>query len=780
MKTCTISLWSTHLLLLLCYSSTAQNQSIRGVVTDVHHNQPIPYANILVSRDDHSTGTTSDLDGIFEITGLLPGRYHLTVSYVGYREIVVPDIILDAHQPAWIEVSLEEVPFNLNEITIKPQLDKKAPKNDLVTVSGRLLSVEEANRYAGGFDDPARLASAFAGVSSNVQTNGISIRGNAPKYLQWRMEGVEIPNPNHFADLSVVGGGGLTALSSQVMDNADFLTGAMPAVYDNALSGVFDLSLRKGNSTDHRQQIQVGIIGLDFASEGPISKTRKSSYLVNYRYSTLGLVQPLLPDEAGKISYQDLSFKLTFPSLKRGTIEWWGLGLYDISHQTPLVSEQPQYIQDLQDQKVDQYTGATGMKYQKYLENKFDQILKAQLAFTTTNTNLFTRELADDQVLHEKNRILNGQWNGQFLIELNSRFTKKHSNFTGFRLQSLHYDLLLSEADIPGSLVDVVDGKGKSDNYNLYTNSVVQISPRSKIIGGINSRYFSLNNEWVFEPRISFSHQISGKLKISAGYGSHSRLEPLAYYFIKNQDNNFINRDLKSSKARHLVGSFQYIPSENYLIKIEPYYQFLFDIPVTEDHRLSFINLSNDWFLSDKLTNTGQGKNIGIDLTCERYIHHGFYGLFTLSIFNATFRYQTDGPWLNTRYNSKLIGNLLIGKEFYLGAGGNKKIGINYRLTHQGGLPYTPVHELESLHQGEIIFDHSQSFSARFAAAWVHHVTFNYVVSRPRTSHEIALKILNATGYKEFESFRINLISNRIEEYREALVIPNLSYKISF
>lgn len=780
MNSCTIALWSTILSLTFTQFSSAQTQSIRGQVKDLQTGQPIPYANILVMQGDSVVGTVSDLSGYFEVIDLQPGRYEVKSSYIGYQENIIADVILQAHQPAWLEFSLEEVAFNLSEITVKPEINKKATRNEMIAVSGRLLSVEEANRYAGGFDDPARLASAFAGVSSNIQTNGISIRGNAPKYLQWKMEGVEIPNPNHFADLSVVGGGGLTALSSQVMDNADFLTGAMPAVFDNALSGVFDLSLRKGSSEDYRHQIQIGIIGLDFASEGPIKKKKNSSYLVNYRYSTLGLVQPLLPDEAGKINYQDLSFKLTFPSLKRGTIEWWGLGLFDVSQQTPLASGQPKYLQDLQDQKVDQYMGATGLKYQKYFNNKFDQIFRTQLALTTNNTDLFTRELTDDQILYDKNRIFNGQWNGQLLFELNSRFKKQHSNYTGFRMQSLHYDLLLREADRPGTLTDIIRGKGSSHSYNFYSNSAIHISPKSKFIAGINSRYFSLNKEWVLEPRISFSHQVSESVKISAGYGLHSRLEPLAYYFVKDINDNFINRALKSSKAHHLVGSIQFTPAENYLLKIEPYYQFLFHIPVTEDQRLSFMNLTNDWFLRDKLINTGEGQNIGVDITCEKYISRGFYGLATLSFFDARFRYQSGQKWLNTRYNSRLIANLLFGKEFYFGTGGNKKIGLNYRITHQGGLPYTPVQELESLSQGEIIFDHSQPFSSRFPAAWVHHVTLNYAVVRPRTSHEVALKILNAAGYKEFESFRINLISNQVEEYREALVIPNFSYKISF
>ena len=317
MRTLAIGLSCTFLLFFGIKTAHAQYASIKGVVTDVQTGQPIPYANVLLLHSDSTSGTITDLEGNFELSDLKPGRYDLKISYLGYQESIMTDLILETHQPKLVEISLEETPFNLDEITIKPELDKKSTKNELTTVSGRLLSVEEANRYAGGFDDPARLASAFAGVSSNIQSNGITIRGNAPKYLQWKMEGIEIPNPNHFSDLSVFGGGGLTALSSQVMDNADFLTGAMPAVYNNALSGVFDLGLRKGHSDQTEHHLQVGIIGIDVASEGPLSQKHKSSYIANYRYSTLGLIQPLLPAEAGEINYQDLSFKLSFPNLKK-------------------------------------------------------------------------------------------------------------------------------------------------------------------------------------------------------------------------------------------------------------------------------------------------------------------------------------------------------------------------------------------------------------------------------------------------------------------------------
>ena len=568
MKTVLASL----IILLSILKLESQTQSIKGTITDLQSRQPISFANIQVTTETQTSGAVSDQEGYFEIEGLEPGRYTLMVSYVGYQDLTLSDIILHAHSSTELHIELVESAFNLEQITVKPELNKKAAKNELAAVSSRLLSVEEANRYAGGFDDPARLAASFAGVSSSIQTNGISIRGNAPKYLQWKMEGIEIPNPNHFADLSVTGGGGLTSLSSQVMDNADFLTGAMPAVYDNALSGVFDLGMRRGRTDTKEYHLQIGLIGIDLASEGPLSSQKNSSYIVNYRYSTLGLVQSLLPAEAGTINYQDLSFKFTFPSVKKGTIEFWGLGLYDISQQVPKDDPlQRKYIQDFQKQNVSQYMGSTGIKYLLYFDNKLKQVLRTQVAFTTANTDLSTAELNQDPILFDKNKIINGQSNEHILIELNTKTSEKHSNYTGVRVRLMQYNIGLNDADEQGNLVEIVSENGTSELFNFYSNSIFRVNPKINIIGGFNLRYFHLNKEFFFYLRVSLSVNPNEKMSLGVGYGLHSRLEPLSYYFIKNNNGTLINRNLSLSKAHHLIANIRWSPAEHYLLKVEPY-----------------------------------------------------------------------------------------------------------------------------------------------------------------------------------------------------------------
>jgi hypothetical protein len=196
---------------------------------------------------DPVIGAVSDSDGKFELRNIPVDRYDLEVSYLGFETKMVRELLVQSGKERLIDIGLKESVISLDEIVVRPKDDKSNPANSMGLVSARMFSVEVAQRYAGGFDDPARLASSFAGVSSSIGKNGIVIRGNAPTALLWQLEGAEIRNPNHFADLSVFGGGGLTALSSQVLANSDFYTGAFPSEYGNAMSGVFDLKLRKGN-----------------------------------------------------------------------------------------------------------------------------------------------------------------------------------------------------------------------------------------------------------------------------------------------------------------------------------------------------------------------------------------------------------------------------------------------------------------------------------------------------------------------------------------------------
>lgn len=272
-------------------------QTVRGTVCESATGAPIEFATVMVADAELPIGTTTDSIGGFSMK-VPVGRHDIQVSYLGYEPVILKEVLVGSSKEVVLNIGMTESPTSLNEVVVTPHINKAEPLNNMAVTGGRMLSTEEASRYAGGMDDPARLVSAFAGVSSNVGNNGIVVRGNAPRSLQWRLEDVEIPNPNHFADVTTFGGGGFTSLSSFVLGNSDFFTGAFPAEYSNALSGVFDMNMRNGNNQKWEHAFKVGVLGIDASSEGPFKKSYNGSYIINYRYSTLSLLSPLLPDAA--------------------------------------------------------------------------------------------------------------------------------------------------------------------------------------------------------------------------------------------------------------------------------------------------------------------------------------------------------------------------------------------------------------------------------------------------------------------------------------------------
>ena len=756
-------------------------QNIRGIVRDNASGEPLDYANVALMNIDPPLGVYTDSAGYFILKDLPIGRYDIQVSFVGYESVIVKEVFLSSSKEAFLEIALKENTKQLGEVVIVPKVNKSQPLNNMITVSGRMLSVEEATRYAGGFDDPARLATSFAGVTSSIGNNGIVVRGNAPKFLQWRLEDVEIPNPNHFAEVTGFGGGGLTSLSSQVLGNSDFFTGAFPAEYNNALSGVFDINLRSGNNKEYVHTAQLGLIGIDVASEGPFKKGGDASYIFNYRYSTLSLLSPLMPDDADGTHYQDLSFKLNFPMKKAGTISVWGTGLIDRSGQTAETEKDKwEYMQDKEDQDVKQYMGALGLSHK--IGAGSNAFLKTTLAATVSGLNMHTERMDDNIQLLPQNKIKNTNWNFVLSSAYNKKFSAKHTNKTGIRITGLKYNMSVDEASQSGQpLQTITDESGFSSLLSAYTSSSINIADKWTMNVGLNTQLFTLNNQYTIEPRAGIKWQFKPAHSLGLAYGLHSRLEMLNYYFTRSVTGELINKDLDFTHSHHLVLSYDWNIGSDFHLKIEPYIQQLYNVPVIADSTFSFINLkgNDDWFISDKLLNEGKGLNYGVDVTFEKYMSQGYYFMLTGSLFNSRYKAAT-GKWYNTRYNRNYVVNLLAGKEWMLGRNKQNVFGTNVRFTYQGNDRYSPINEVQSALDQDAVYDETNPFSKQLSPAFLGHFTVSYKINKRKKSHEFAIKILNATGYKEYYGHRYNFKKGRVEEERESIIIPNISYKIEF
>ena len=769
------------LVLPLVAHSQDITQTLRGTIYDQSTHEPLIGATIVVQNSQPVIGTTTDEDGNFSITNLPLGRVSLEISYIGYESRVIPEVLITSAKEVVLSIALKEAATELEGVEVVAGIRKEKALNAMATVSARTFSVEETQRYAGGLSDPARLASAFAGVSTgNLQDNSIVVRGNAPQGVQWRLEGVEIPSPQHFSGGNVIGGGLVTLFSNQVIGNSDFLTGAFPAEYGNALAAVFDVKMRTGNTSCYEHTAQAGVLGLDFASEGPLSRAKGSSYLFNYRYSTLGLLSDLKINKTGqRIKYQDLSFKLNFPTEKAGTFSLWGIGGIDNTHKDALNAPADWKTDiDRVNNNWDTYVGTVGLRHQITAGER--SFVESHLAFSGTDDRISTDYLSDDASVFTPDSRLKKQ-NGTLTLatSLTHKFSPLATLKVGISSKQLFYKYNLSAAQdyVPSTYARIVNSAGNTHLTEGYAQLKYQLSPSLLANVGLRAHYFGLSKELSLESRAGLAWKLSDKHSLSFGYGKHSQPEDLNVYMIE-VGGVAVNKDLKLSDAHHFVLGYDWMLTDKLRFKAEAYYQYLWNIPGEEGTSYSLINLRRALYLNKTLVNNTKGRNYGIDLTLERFLGDNYYYLITGSIFKSEYK-AGDNVWRNTRYNKGFVLNALFGKEFYF-ANNRKVLDVNTRVSVTGGERYSPILESQSVTQKRVIYDESRAFSEQFRTLTYADLTVNYRINHRKSSSVFSFQMKNVLGAPIYIDHNYNYQTGQIELSKATLVIPNISYKIEF
>ena len=767
---------------LTTFAQAQTTQTIRGQVTDVASGEPMTGATVMV--DNQTTmATTTDADGRFAIPKVPVGRHTIRVSFIGYEPLELKEQLLSSGKEMVLNLKMTESISTLDEVVVKPQVNKQLPLNEMAQVGARMFSVEEASRYAGGVSDPARTASMFPGVAGSGVYNGISIHGNSPQMLQWRVEGVEVNNPNHFADITMAGGGIFTSLNGTVLANSDFITGAMPAEYGNALSGAFDMKMRTGNNTKYEHAFQLGTLGVDFASEGPIGKESKASYLVNYRYSFMEIAKKIHAINITQtMDYQDLSAKLNFPTEKAGTFAVWFTGLIDNFGNELADSTEWESLWDASESWANQRSCAGGLTH----TYRFDGggTLTSSVAYTGSYYKLYSK-LYDDNLneipyLEGENSQNNLIVSVQHKRKISSRYTMQ--NGVEYRHMSFKAcDDYVHRIGDP-EMYHVYDAEGNTMLARAFTNHKVALSQNFSTVAGVNVMYFGVNGQTLVEPRVSLQYQATPSSTFSVAYAMNSRKESIGAYFVFDDDGETeANKDLGLTRSHHVSFTFSQRLGDNAILKIEPYYQWLFDVPVEEGTTYSVINERN--FLQGKvLTNDGLGRNYGIDLTLERYLKNGFYGMFTGTVFRSEYR-DAQHEWHHTLYDLGYITNVLGGKEWMIGPNKKNVLGINGRLTVMGGGRYTP--EVEGVTFEDVLNDpywemprqEDKPFEKKMDTNVGYAFSVKYTINKERVAHHFILEYLNV---KSFEGRGFNRRTNKIVDYYTSLTFPNVAYRIEF
>ena len=767
-------------------------QTVRGQVCDVASGEPMIGVTITVENGT-TMGVVSDADGNFVINNVPVGRHSVRATYIGYEPVLLKEQMVSSGKELVLTLRMRESISELGEVVVKPRVNKQLPLNEMAQVGARMFSVEEANRYAGGMADPARTASMFAGVAAGGVTNGISIHGNSPQMLQWRVEGVEVNNPNHFAEITEAGGGIFTSLNGTVLANSDFLTGAMPAEYGNALSGAFDMKMRVGNNTKYEHAVQVGTLGVDFASEGPLVKGSKASYLVNYRYSFLEIAKKLhaINMEKETLDYQDLSFKLNMPTEKAGTFAVWFTGLIDrYENEVPDMSDW-ETLWDMNDSWSNQKNCAVGLNHTYRF--KSGGTLRSSVAFTGTYRKLgmsnYERQRVGEGTSGIEQMIQtpctdgrNSQWNVIISMQHQHKFSSRYTMQNGFEHQHLDFNTWLDWIhETGGPLYRVYESEGNTGLTRLYSSHKVALSRRLSTVAGVNVMWFNLNNQFLVEPRISVQYKTSPSSTISLAYAMNSRKESTDVYFVTMAGKN-PNEDLGLTRSHHISASFAQRLGENAMLKIEPYWQWLFDVPVEKGTTYSILN-HNQFYQDRALVNEGAGRNYGIDFTLERYLKDGLYGMFTATLFKSEYR-DAQGEWHHSRHDRGWISNIVGGKEWMVGKSRKNVFGLNGRLTLMGGDRYTPIPEGITFEdvanrpdKSIPVVDGLDPFCAQMKTTVGYAFSLKYTINKRHTSHHFILEYLQM---KTFQGQTFDLKTHEIVDKYTSLTFPNIAYRVEF
>ncbi|ADR20711.1 prevent-host-death protein [Marivirga tractuosa] len=749
--------------------------TLKGVVMDEFTKVPVVGAHLHIKDAAADVGAISDVNGFFIFDNLPVGKGFIEVSSIGFKPTLVP-YELTSGKDLFIEVAMEEAQLQMDEVVVKAGGNAGESPKETVLVSVQSIGIEEAQRTPGSFNDPARVAQSYAGVvSSDDEGNEISVRGNTPSGILWRLEGIEIMSPNHFPNGPGAAGGGVSMISNAVLNQSDFYAGAFSADIGNATSGVFDLYFRKGNSDDYEHSIQVGILGLQFSTEGPILKSSKASYLVNYRYSTVTLLHNAGFKIGGENSiapeFQDLNFKLYFPTKNKGNVSVFGIiGASEAGDKavsdTTLWEDRSDYLQE----KERYITRIVGLKHEKSVNSNFyiaNSIVVNQsnsnFLEDTVNTQLesFSVENLDVDKTELRHKIaLN--------LKLNSKNRLTIGNIYSFNQSDINHT---KYDDGVGDLNTLMSAQSK----NQFLQSYVQIRHNwsSKLIqnAGVHLSNNFLQNEILIEPRLSFRYSLNARQYINLGIGLHSSL--LDPYYQKQ-----VNKSaLQLSKALHIIGAYQYFFMEGWSLNAELYYQYLYDLAVdTSQPGIALLN-NNLGYQPLNLASDGKGKNYGVDLDLNRNFTDGFYLKLTGSLFQSTYR-GIDDQWRNTRFNANFINTFTFGKEFMLS--NSKTIGTSFRWVYRGGFREIPIDLEASKIAGETVYNYQLAYASKTPDYFRMDASLYYQKNFSQSTMTISLDIQNLTNRLNFYREVYNREKQIIEEQTYLGLLPNINLKYDF
>lgn len=776
---------------LLSFTAPAQNatQTVKGVVIDQQSEIPLIGVAVEITSLETVKGTVTDIDGNFSIANVPVGRHSIRFSYLGYNSITLPNVMVTAGKEVVLNVGLEESVIEMNEVVVTAEVEKDKTNNELATISARTFNPEEVTRFSGGRNDVARLAGSFAGVSTaDDSRNDIVIRGNSPTGVLWRLEGIPIPNPNHFSTLGTTGGP-VSALNPNLLKSSDFLTSAFPAEYGNALAGVFDIGFRSGNKDNYEFTGQLAAFsGFEAMAEGPLSRKKNSSFLVSYRYSFVEIADILgIPVGTNATpNYNDLSFKLDFANGKAGKLSIFGIGgTSSIDFLGDEIDTDDLFANPNEDAYVKSRLGIIGAKHNIIVG---DGAYIRTVISAATSQNDYDEDSLDDGQKMRVTEVRDVTDTYSLSSYLNKKFNARFTLRTGVLLRHFRLNTFVQDRNNRPDWATIRDFNGGLNLMEAYAQSQYKFNEKWTLNAGLHGQYLDINGTYAIEPRLALNWQFTPTQRLNLGYGLHHQMQPLPVFFFEEEVSPGVfertNKDLDFTRSNHFVLGYDVKFGTNWRTKAEVYYQLLDQVPVEQTpSSFSILNAGADFVFPEagSLTNQGTGTNYGFELTVEKFFSQGYYGLLTASIFESQYE-GSDGIERNTAFNNGYVVNLLAGKEIKIGKDKRNALTFDMKLTNAGGRYYTPVDLEASRAVGEEVLQEELAYSERYDPYFRLDVKFGYQLNskKRKFSQQFFIDLQNVTNNENIFQKQYNEVTNEVNDVYQSGFFPDILYRVQF
>ncbi len=695
-------------------SAMAQSGKIEGKIIDAVSNEALPFVNIIVQNTD--IGTTSDLDGNFSFTGLATGFVTLQASFVGYEMGFSREIQVTNAKTEYIEIKLTEKDTEINEVVIKAFPYRKTEESP---VSLNRIGIREIETSPGSNRDLVKIIRSFPGVGSGASfRSDIIIRGGGPNESRFYLDGIEIPNINHFATQGS-SGGPVGIINADFISGVNFYSGAFPANRGNALSGVFEFSQKDGNKEKTKYRATLGASEVSLTLDGPIGEN--TSYIVSARRSYLKFLfdiigLPFLP------TFNDYQLKVRSKLDQRNEITLVSIGSLDKFALNTAIkdpTEEQEYI--LSNVVVnEQWSYAIGGVYKHFSDNSYQTVVLSRNMLNNVSYKYPDNDETRDKVLdyrsqeiENKIRIENNTRIGSFKIVFgaNAEFAK-YNNSTQ---QQIFANGSLNQIDYQTDL-DMWKWGGFAQTSKSFLGKRLTLS--AGVRTDANNYSASMQNLLKqLSPRASFSYSLTDQLSLNLNTGRYFQLPSYTTLGFKNLEGVLINKEnnLKYVTADHYIAGLEWLSRSNITTSVEGFYKNYFNYPFSLRDSLPLATKGADFGVvgDEEVISSGEGRAYGLEVLNRTTLDNGLSLIFSYTFVNSQFK-DLDGNYNATNWDNKHIINITASRQFK----NNWTAGAKWRFL--GGSPYTPYDlEYSSLRTawdvtGGPLLDYSQLNSVRF------------------------------------------------------------------